>query len=306
MSIIWLASYPKSGNTWMRVFLTNYLRDADEPADINDLEKMGGASVHSLVEEYAGVESTELTADEIDLLRPDVYRALAAESEEVRFIKTHDAYTLLPDGSPLFPAEATRAAIYIVRNPLDVAVSMQHHMDDESLEQTIERMGDSGAVLAASVRRGNTQFRQKLLSWSDHVSSWLDIEKPFPVLPVRYEDMHAEPFATFARVVAFVGLPTDEMRLEKAIRFSRFDVLQRQEREKGFRERPRANARFFRRGRVGGWRDALSKAQAARIITDHRAMMNRLGYLPDGGKSPQADFQSPLLHAQFTIHPPGL
>lgn len=70
MSIVWLASYPKSGNTWMRVFLTNYLRNADTPADINDLEFMGIATARELFDMYAGFESSDLTHEEIDAARP--------------------------------------------------------------------------------------------------------------------------------------------------------------------------------------------------------------------------------------------
>jgi len=280
MSIVWLASYPKSGNTWLRVFLSNYLCDGDEPVDINKLEAMGIASAHGLFEQYAGIESSELTADEIDAYRPEVYRMVAAANEDVRFIKVHDAYTLLPDGHPLFPAQATQGAVYIIRNPLDVAVSMRHHMNDKHIDKTIARMANPMATLSASVKHGSTQFRQKLLTWSGHVRSWLDSSKTFPVLLVRYEDMQQNPHTTFAQVVDFVGLPVDDDRLAKAIRFSRFDALQQQEIEYGFREQPGSRSLFFRQGQAGGWRQVLAEAQVAQITAAHHDMMHRFGYLP--------------------------
>ncbi|NOZ06698.1 MAG: sulfotransferase domain-containing protein [Chloroflexi bacterium] len=282
MSIIWLASYPKSGNTWLRAFLSNYLRDGDEPANINELEKMGIASSHSLFERYAGVESSDLTADEIDTCRPEVYRMLAAANEDVHFVKVHDAYTFLPDGRPLFPAQATQGAVYIARNPLDVAVSMRHHMNDTHIDKTIARMANPQATLAASVKCGNNQFRQKLLTWSEHVRSWLDASKPFPVHLVRYEDMQQDPRIAFAQVVAFAGLPVNDVRLAKAIRFSRFEVLQQQEAEQGFREQPGNHATFFRQGQAGGWREVLTNEQVTRIVSAHRDVMRRFGYLPEG------------------------
>ncbi|NOZ51459.1 MAG: sulfotransferase domain-containing protein, partial [Chloroflexi bacterium] len=80
--IIWLASYPKSGNTWMRVFLTNYLRDSDEPAEINNLDGGPIASARDIFDRVIGVESSDLTAEEIDRFRPAVYEQVAAESDE--------------------------------------------------------------------------------------------------------------------------------------------------------------------------------------------------------------------------------
>jgi aryl sulfotransferase len=69
--IIWLASYPKSGNTWLRVFLTNYLRDGDQPADLNDLDGGPIASARLAFEEAVGVEASDLTQAEIERLPSD-------------------------------------------------------------------------------------------------------------------------------------------------------------------------------------------------------------------------------------------
>ncbi|NJK96875.1 MAG: sulfotransferase domain-containing protein, partial [Bacteroidales bacterium] len=120
--IIWLASYPKSGNTWFRAFLANLLHPGDKPADINELEGGPIASSRALFDEATGLSSSDLTPAEIENLRPFVYRYIARNSTEIIFHKIHDAYTLTSEGVALVPAEATRCAIYFVRNPLDVAV----------------------------------------------------------------------------------------------------------------------------------------------------------------------------------------
>ncbi len=74
--IVWLASYPKSGNTWMRAFLSNYLADGDKPVDINSLDTGGPiASARTIFDEAVGVEASDLTQDEIERYRPRVYRA---------------------------------------------------------------------------------------------------------------------------------------------------------------------------------------------------------------------------------------
>ena len=125
--IFWLASYPKSGNTWFRIFLTNLLREACAPADINDLKESPYASARAMFDEFTGIEASDLCADEIDRLRPELYRYLADHAEGPFFMKIHDAYTLVADNQPLIPTAASTGALYFIRNPLDVAVSFAHH-----------------------------------------------------------------------------------------------------------------------------------------------------------------------------------
>jgi hypothetical protein len=97
---------------------------------------------------------------------------------------------------------------------------------------------------------------------------------------VRYEDLHRHPAATLKEVVRFCGMPADDRRLRKAISFSTFAELRRQERADGFAERLGVTrTRFFRRGEMDGWRDELPEGLARRLIDAHRVTMRRLGYL---------------------------
>ena len=125
--IYWLASYPKSGNTWLRALLTNYRRDGHEPATLDELEGGGTACLREVFDDCAGLESANLTLRQIEHYRPCVYEQLAAESEQPLFLKIHDAYTYNADGRPIFPPRATSGVIYLIRNPLDVALSYAHH-----------------------------------------------------------------------------------------------------------------------------------------------------------------------------------
>ena len=138
--IIWLASYPKSGNTWLRIFLTNLRRDAEGPVNINDLDGGPIASDRGLFDNATGIEASDLTSEEIDRLRPEVYERLAAEAKEVLFLKVHDAYTYGADGRPLLSAGGSRA-IYLIRNPLDVAVAFANH-NSRDLDTIIRQMAD--------------------------------------------------------------------------------------------------------------------------------------------------------------------
>lgn len=275
--IIWLASYPKSGNTWFRIFLTNLLRDGDEPVDINALGSTPIASARAIFDDEVGTEAADLTPDEIDRLRPGVYEQLAQTASEPLFMKVHDAWTLLPDGNALLSTKATLGAIYFIRNPLDVAVSYAHH-NGTDIKQAIDCMGNGNHALCDKSVRLPNQLRQKLLTWSGHVESWLNAPE-VRVHLMRYEDMLAHPLETFSGAVTFAGLSHNRERIEKALRFSEFEILQNQEKEKGFREKAPGSDLFFRNGRAGQWRDRLTPAQAGRIISDHGDTMRRFGYL---------------------------
>ncbi len=279
--IYWLASYPKSGNTWFRIFLRNLQENGAEPVDINDMATGGIASARGWLDEVLGFDTAELSQDEVERLRPEVYR-WSLRDEETGYHKIHDAYTLTSDGEPLIGREATLGALYILRNPLDVAPSAANHWHC-SIDQAIDKMGQSGMALCRSRKALTPQVRQRLLSWSEHVLSWVDAPS-LSVEAVRYEDMLDDPQATFGRATRFLQLPADPERVAKAIRFSDFCELARQEAEKGFRERPQKTERFFRSGASGGWRQKLTKEQIRRVIADHGEVMRRFGYLDANGE----------------------
>lgn len=281
--LVWLASYPKSGNTWFRMLVANLWGEGGTPADINDLPGPGGfACSRGLFDYLTLIDSGLLTDDEIDCLRPRLYEAMArgedrAEEEansEARLVKVHDAYTRTPLGEPLL-AGAT-AAVVIVRDPRAVAPSLANH-NDISLDQAIAEMANPAACYCASCHSQPRQLRQKLLNWSAHVESWLD-QRDIPVHLLRYEDLKADPAVRFQAAMRFTGSDVTRERAERAARLADFSNLREQEQARGFRESARGRV-FFRKGQVDSWKEELTSAQVARIEADHGRVMARLGYL---------------------------
>jgi hypothetical protein len=281
-NLIWLASYPKSGNTWFRVFLTNLLRDGDEPADINRLERSPIASAREVFDNAVGIEAADLSFAEVDRLRPEVYRFLSHQAKEACFFKIHDAYTFLADGCPLVPPDATRGAIYIIRSPLDVVISFANHLG-APIDRAMKRMAEENFCFSGNPGRLEDQLRQRLLSWSGHVRSWTEAED-LEVHVMRYEDMKQNPTESFTRALRFAGLAKSPEQIARALKFSDFSEMQRQEKEKGFKEKPLKAGAFFRKGEVGSWREVLSHRQVKKIIAAHGDVMKRFGYLDDNGE----------------------
>lgn len=293
--IVWLASYPKSGNTWLRLLLANLGRD--QAVSINALQNEGGtASGRRRFDETFLFASGLLSHDECDRMRPALYRDLARRPDPagegdgladpglagLRFIKTHDAWTLTDRGEPLLGgAEAARSAILIVRDPRDLAASLANH-NHQSLDEAIAAMASTAGVVAGAQDRQALQLRQQLRGWSGFCASWLD-QREVPVHLLRYEDLLADTARELGRVLAALGVDLDRAKLVQAAALSGFAGLRAEEDRSGFREAPvrLGSGRFFRSGRAGGWREELSAAQCARIEADHGAMMRRCGYTPE-------------------------
>ena len=281
-NIVWLASYPKSGNTWFRMFLANYRNKSATPVSLDEIESTPIASSSVDFEEQIGLNPFELQADEADLYRPDLYRTLSKEAEKngaILYKKVHDAYTLNPNGDPLFPEEISKCAVYFVRNPLDVCVSFANH-SAQNIEKTVSLLLNEEASLAG---KRDGQLRQKLLSWKSHVQSW-KTQSHIPVHVTRYEDMIQKPVETFGGIVGFLGLAYDEEQLEQAIRHSDFKQLQQMEQTDGFRERLQQSNHFFWKGKIGNYRDYLSEEQVQQIVAYHGDTMKDFGYMDSSGE----------------------
>ncbi|AZV56473.1 sulfotransferase domain-containing protein [Clostridium sp. AWRP] len=280
-NIIWLASYPKSGNTWFRTFISNLLSKKEEIVTINQLKTDGIFSSREVLDNMIGVESSNLTFNEIDRLRPVVYKHLSENLKRNLYIKVHDAYTYLEDGTPLIGTINSKV-IYIMRNPLDVAVSFANH-STKDLDTVIRNMGDKNFAFCDNRNKLGNQLKQKLLTWSMHVESFEKAHQ-IPVHIVKYEDMKLEPIKIFKEAVKFIGLDYNEKQINEAILKSNFKKLKEDEEKNGFKEKPSKVKSFFRRGEIGDWKNHLTEKQIKKLIEDHREVMIRFGYIDGSGK----------------------
>ena len=278
-AILWLASYPKSGNTWLRAFLHNLMRNPSEPFDINRMAELtAGDSQAHWFGRLDPRPPAELSRDDLARLRPRTHALIAGSSPDTVMVKTHNAHVEVA-GAPTITQTLTAGAIYVVRNPLDVAVSYADHLG-QPVDDIISLMETRGFEAPAS----EDLVPEHQSDWSTHVESWTGREHP-QLHVVRYEDMSRRPGPTFRAIAGFLGLKPPRERLKRAMQHSSFRVLRAQEDLAGFVERTPVQNRFFRTGKVGGWRRVLDDAQVRRVIERHGAQMARFGYLPEGYES---------------------
>lgn len=273
--MVYLASYPKSGNTWLRVFL-GYLMQG-EKLDINKLSEFSKiTSSRILFENIVCENSFELTEAEIAHYRHKAIDLFVEEQKiSITYFKSHEAYIKIKYGNWLLPQKPSYKAIYLVRNPFDVCVSFAHHNGQANCNKTIELMCEN----RMKTKGNNTLFSEHLGSWSENIKSWL---KNFPkdrLLVVRYEDMLLNSFETFSRITEFIGLNYTTGQIETAIEKSSFNELKEKENNTPFFEKPVNSIRFFRKGKNGEGNEILSEFQKERIIKCHKEMMLRFDYL---------------------------
>jgi hypothetical protein len=277
--ILWLASYPKSGNTWTRNFLHNLLNivegAAENPQNINAMNEFTAWEIASRwYEKYLDKPPMECTREEIAAVRPKVQQDIADSTDGLAMIKTHHAL-VMDRGMPTINTAVTSGAVYIVRNPLDVAISFSHHMGAD-IDTAIEEMATADLETGISERSVYEVYG----SWSQHVESWTR-KSHRAIYVMRYENMLANPFRVFGGLARHLLLrPTDD-QLRLVIERSSFEVLKKQEEESGFREKPEKAERFFREGKSGQWQEQLTRRQVRRIVQDHHVQMARFGYLTD-------------------------
>ena len=274
--ILWLASYPKSGNTWFRAFLSALMNDGE--VAINKLDTDGVFSSRDTFDFATDVDSIDLYDDEAKLMVADVYRFIAHTNDSLKIIKTHDAFFTDKEGKAIFPADVTHCAFYFIRNPLDVVGSFANHMR-LSIEESVDIMCDKNATLASQKNNlnKNKQFRINMGDWSTNVTSWTS-GLPFPVHVIRYEDMLSHPFATFSKAVSLAKFSFPPEEIQKAIDASSFEQLKKQETQFGFIEKLTKDVQFFRSGTMGNWEKELTPAQIDRIIKAHGEVMSQYGY----------------------------
>lgn len=210
-----------------------------EALDLNSINRFSlGENFTRFYEEILGYAPGPEHKKEIAGARHRVQAKIADQFEGAIFVKTHNAL-LVDHGHSLINFAVTAGAVYIVRNPLDVAISRSFHMGT-TIDEAIATMAARGAETPINDKRVHEVWG----AWSEHVESWT--RKAHPAICIlRYEDMLSDPETTFGRLARHMLLNPTRAELALAIERSSFEVVQAQEDKEGFQEKPEYAKRFF-------------------------------------------------------------
>lgn len=280
----YLVSYPKSGNTWCRVFIKKLLdlKEQTQLKNDNDINKFDinrdlntGTIIsnRSWIDDQLGIDSSELTTIELDSVRHKLGCTPQIYSDSLRFHKVHDMYkSPYSKGKPIVSNKCL-GAIYLVRNPFDIVISLKHFFDFD-IEKSINFILNENSKLNSH----HYQANQFLGSWGNHVMSWTE-QKDIPVLLIRYEDLLTSPNKYFLQISKFLKLSESQKLVDKAIKESSFKKLQKLEEEgDGFNEKPKACKKFFRSGSIGEGEKLLNEKQIKRITSSFKNQLELLRY----------------------------
>ena len=266
--IIWLASYPKSGNTWLRLFLKKYLENMDHNFYLGHFPDFH-QSKHLQID-YRNFENP--------IKNWSTLQSLQNLNSKINLIKTHNA--LCKIGKYEFTDKTnTLGVIYLVRDPRDVLVSYAHHLG-QTHQQVLKIMLTSNFV-EEDTFEGKIFKRSLLGKWSDNYNSWKSC-KNWEVLIVKYEDLIQKTESEFLRILNFLkkinGIEINEEKLKESIDETSFEKLKKNEKEKGFEEAS-THGVFFRKGIVGDWKNNLDDTIYKVLEKEFEIEMEELGYL---------------------------
>ena len=279
--ITWLASYPKSGNTWLRAIVDRLVRP-ERPFDVNALGETAPA-FSGLTERFIakqGVEVSRSAPGEVRRYWAATQHAICSSSEQEIFLKTHNVAAKFDCG--YFPdPNLTRSVIYIVRDPRDVAISFAYHYG-RPLGRAVAVLCSSWSFNFKPQQMGRTEL---LTSWGEHVAAWTALKR-FPLLVLRYEDLLANAEAGVRRIAGFVGKEVSDKQVRNIVAATSFGQLRRQEAERGFTEAVRARG-FFRVGKAQQWRAVKDQSVFQPLLDRFSRLMRRYGYLESVQRSPR-------------------
>lgn len=269
--IVWIASYPKSGNTWCRIFLARFLFEIQ---NINEIS-IPIYSSKTFLEKESDIDISELPDKDLHQLRLEVFTNLA-NNIDLFPVKIHDSFQEKYGEMPFLPFNNSKAVIYLVRNPFDVAISFSRHLGI-NYDKTISIMNNKNYNLSTPTKKYLTQMPQLLNTWSNHIKGWLE-QKKIPLLLVKYEKLIKQPYIEFSKILDFLNLPYTDEKLHDAIQFASFENLSRQEKLIGFNEKSTHSEKFFHTGKSYYYKNYLTQTQIKTIYNQHYKMIKYLEY----------------------------
>ena len=283
--IIWIASYPKSGNTWLRSFITSLLYKDDNS---NMLDKLRQIHAYPLRKDFYNLLDDFDDFEEISKNWEKSQSILNLDKKK-KFLKTH--HILCSINNNFFTSyKNSLGVIYVVRDPRNVITSLKHHYSfkdyNEALKFMLDKNRFSGKMGRKNTYTRETEFPTYISSWNNHYNSWKNFKKNY--LLIKYEDLIKDPESNFKEITKFlsklVRFKINEKNIHDAILNSSFKNLKQSEEKFGFSEAPpdkvtNQKKKFFNLGPDNDWKIYLPSNIRKQIELKFNTEMKELNYL---------------------------
>ena len=279
--IVWLASYPKSGNTLMRSMLSAYLfsKDGNFNFDLlNNIKQFPDNAVFTklgidISNEKEVVKNYIFAQEEIN----------KRDGKSIRFLKTHSGLNNI-NGYSFTNYKNTLGAIYIVRDPRKVLKSYSNH-SEITYEEAERRILNFGIIGGKSDPINQTVIHSG--SWASNYNSWKEFKKKNRYLLIKYEDLISDPEKYFTLVLNFIymisnsKLKIDKIKLDNVLKTTSFEYLQNLEKKENFKEATTVSKKidFFKYGPKNDGKKGIPKKIVENLEKNLNKEMRELGYL---------------------------
>ena len=284
-NIIFIASYPKSGNTWVRIIISLliYASTVSKIKNLKkfDFKKLNGIDMISKLKFFKNIDGYKLQEDGLLDSSFTINNWINAQkiinkNSKTNFFKTHNMGGKI-NGKNFTNSDVCGGFIYITRDPRDIAISKAKYMNT-SIDVSIERMlNDTSRIIHPG------RVVEYVNTWENHVLSWYGT-KTIPRLMLKYEEMLFDPRKSTKEIVKFININTnlliknDEETINYVVENADFKSLQSLEVARGFKE-SNIHSNFFRKGKSKQWEDTLTSNQINTIEKKLQVPMEYLGYL---------------------------
>ena len=283
--IIWLASYPKSGNTWVRSFLNSLLFNKNNEADSLSIALSANPFSFSIFSNLVSdIDNLgELSSNWI------LSQKIINQDNKIKFFKTHHAFCKF-NNSFFTDGEVSLGTVHIVRDPRNVISSILYHFSKKNYEEAREFLFDERRVIVKKFDPKDPNVNKNILtvlgSWKNHYLSWKEFKKNY--LLIKYEDLLSNPQAEFHKLSEYLSkhlnVKFENDKINHAVKSNSFENLKKLEKENGFIEaindkETGEKKRFFNLGPENDWKKLLDIKLKEDIEREFETEMRELGYI---------------------------
>ena len=281
--IIWIASYPKSGNTWVRSLLSHYFFSKSEKFDFDLLKHIPNFNTADFLDNKNSIKSND------DIIKSwiPVQKFINEKFKRNLFFKTHNV-CVTNKGERFTSNEVSAGCIYVVRDPRNVITSYKN-FENQTYENIIKNMIDEEGFLLSNkstFEKFGIKGIEVISSWARHYNSWVHNNTNIPICLIKYEDLVKNPSLEFNKIFDFLKKINNEKKteinkekLEKTISETNFKNLKDLENNNGFAEKQNREVNFFNQGVENDWKKILPNNISLIIERKFEKEMKELGYL---------------------------